>query len=368
MSPGKILFNGNVLMANPDFNVTTDTCTDTTGKSTDHPLSISHSNKVEFVPFNGRSSVPIGLVEFQNFIPSSVTVNDHNHLALPSAPSDSVLATTVLSRTNPSRPVVSIPNFLYELKDLPSMIRDIGSAKLNPRTKERVLTPKGASNHYLAAQFGWVPLINDLRKLMQFQTSVDKKVKELKQLYDKGGISRTYQIHDGRANVVSSSTFAVDQPLAFYIPLTSKQAIMTQRVMWGSVRWELLFGPKHVSNAELQKMARKLVFGLNLSPAALWQAMPWSWLIDWFTNTGDLIGSFSNAVPVVPSNVCIMTTTNTIIQYDRADAIKWVQGGVGLITYTTKERRIVTPALSASIPILSGYQLSILGALAIQRA
>jgi hypothetical protein len=43
--------------------------------------------------------------------------------------------------------------------------------------------------------------------------------------------------------------------------------------------------------------ATAALFGVNPTPSVLWEVIPWSWLIDWFTNLGDVISNASeNAV------------------------------------------------------------------------
>jgi len=39
--------------------------------------------------------------------------------------------------------------------------------------------------------------------------------------------------------------------------------------------------------------AKKLL-GLSLTPETLWNIAPWSWAVDWFSNTGDVISNLSD--------------------------------------------------------------------------
>lgn len=38
------------------------------------------------------------------------------------------------------------------------------------------------------------------------------------------------------------------------------------------------------------------LFGLSLTPDLLWNLAPWSWAVDWFTNTGDVLENVSDMV------------------------------------------------------------------------
>lgn len=167
--------------------------------------------------------------------------------------SDGALATEVLARSNPSKPLVSLPNFIHELKDLPGMIRDIGRIKIQLANLKNGKAGPNASarntaNHYLAAQMGWVPLISDLRKMMRFQASVDKKINELDRLFNKNeGLHRTV----GRANpakgrkaqwrYVTELQDSVILESSWNGPvglITARRHKITISEKWGSVRWK----------------------------------------------------------------------------------------------------------------------------------
>lgn len=36
------------------------------------------------------------------------------------------------------------------------------------------------------------------------------------------------------------------------------------------------------------------VYGLSLTPSVLWELAPWSWAVDWFSNTGDVVNNVTN--------------------------------------------------------------------------
>jgi len=38
----------------------------------------------------------------------------------------------------------------------------------------------------------------------------------------------------------------------------------------------------------------KQVFGAKLTPETLWNLTPWSWAVDWFSNTGDVLSNVSS--------------------------------------------------------------------------
>lgn len=103
--------------------------------------------------------------------------------------------------------------------------------------------------------------------------------------------------------------------------------------------------------------------------ATAWELFPWSFMIDWFSNVGDLITAANNTVPVEASSVNCMQHRMTSVSWSRADYENDFSGGTALFTRETKRRDVsFGPGLTLSLPLLSGGQLSILGALSASRA
>lgn len=341
----------------------------------DNPLTIEFESR-NFVPMNGERGIPESL-NYQMYkdwyAGCAYRIISHHPGALSSIPSVGTVATAVLARSNPSKPYVSVPNFLYELKDLPQMIKDIGHLKLQLRNIRRKgvqqVTPKNAASHLLSYQMGWSPLIGDLRKLLDFQAQVDKKMRELDQLYNKGGLQRRVRSPQWKA---SSSSHDAQETVSSGIGISiwMRKTIITNAERWGTVRWQPRTRPstKH-SNRELAKLARDLTFGMKgISAKQLWDAIPWTWLIGWFSNVDEFLQAHDNTIPLTHSTPCIMTKRETFYDYSRIPGNNEdITGGYGRAIRITKEREMNGGSLSATIPFLSGRQLSILGALAIQR-
>nr|UJQ84948.1 MAG: putative maturation protein [Leviviridae sp.] len=388
-------FNGSVINDEthpPIADFVKSVCIDDVGKGVDHLLSITHSDLSGIAPLTGEDGVNgagwyykyLGWIPDANAAPPSPISG--SLLPLPG-----VVATATLARSNPSRPVVSVPNFLFELKDLPGMIHEIGMLKLlrrySPKEYYRIAQAEGgsskfAANRFLSYTMGWQPLISDLRKMFEFRDSVKNRVKDLDVLFNQnGGLHRTV----GKARVPSKSNGFKGSPGAWeetnttsgtvFIDtgngqlVTCRRDTITTTHMWGSVRWTNPY-PKHprLSHQELEKLARSIIFGLNVTPKEIWDAVPWTWLVDWFANFGDYLDSTNNVLALAPSVPLVMTHMRTEESWTRSDNLKWLTGGNGIRLYETKSRITQGATLSATIPIISGRQFSILGALALQRS
>jgi hypothetical protein len=346
-----------------------DQCIDSLGRNSDHPLTIIHDDCTSCEPVDGTRIGTGGFFRSYNQkIPGSFQISSNPHLSL-SLNSVAADATTLIARTNPSRPVISIFNFIYEMKDLPEMIKMIGEFKLGLRA---ISSARDFANHQLSLQMGWAPLFSDLRKIVSFQDSVDKRVNELERLYSNGGLRRRVS-HGLSADTKESSSTVVFFETSNGDILSAKKQQITHAERWGTIRWVPTTRPALVNNSKVMRQyARSLVFGFGganggLRAKYLWDAIPWTWMIDWFVNVGDYMQAYDNTVPCEHSVPNIMTRTTSKITYSRTDSFSMYSGGNGTVHYTTLERAQSGASLSASLPFINGRQLSILGALAVQR-
>lgn len=251
------------------------------------------------------------------------------------------------------------------------MIRDIGRLKLqlaNIRRKGvQQVTPRNAANHLLSYQMGWSPLIGDLRKLLSFQSSVDKKMRELQNLYSGDGIQRRVRSPAWKAVLSSETNSTVESQLGVSISCKRRRTTTVER--WATVRWYPTALPDpRFSSDKMARLARDLTFGLHgISPKQVWDAIPWTWLVGWFSNADDFIQAHHNSIPLRHSTPCIMTHRATTYDWSRNPGNEDFIGGYGRAYLDRKERTTSAGTLSASIPFLNGRQISILSALAIQR-
>jgi len=115
--------------------------------------------------------------------------------------------------------------------------------------------------------------------------------------------------------------------------------------------------------------------GLSLTPSLIWEALPWSWLIDWGTNIGDILQNISNqslgwASNLVSRNAYSMgTTRKTYTLSTTAQISDGPIHGESRVTATWKSRQLASPFGFgyANWASFSARQLAILTALGIVR-
>lgn len=275
-----------------------------------------------------------------------------DHLTMLSRPSNGELAATLLARTNPSRPVVDLPVFIGELRELPDLFKRFGDS-----------LPKKIADANLRYQFGIRPLARDLGNLLNFSDEFEKRAREIEALAE-GGLRRKLALWNGtNTESVSSFQSSSSGPGSTF---HSYQKFTSEEVS-GFCRW-IPTKKMPTTSAERRALARKAVLGLTVDFSTGWQLMPWSWLFDWCGSMGDFLMAERNIVPAVPQDVCILTGKTTTLSLDRVGGT-YPAGQCQHFDFkrVSKFRSPASPTISAHLPGLSPRQLSILGSIAIQR-
>lgn len=214
----------------------------------------------------------------------------------------SELGATAIARCSPSNPVADVTTLLGELvKDgIPSMIGQTLKGWKGQSNRER---RKAIGKEYLNYEFGWKPLTNDLRKLSEAITRGDAlwaqyerdAGKLVRRRYEFPKIEET-KSHDmgllGPSYVPSTSTLSNVDSYELNGMVTRVDRISRRRWFSGAFTYYL---PKEDRETVAYNVIQaKKLLGLRLTPDAVWNLMPWSWALDWFGNTGDVLQNWSN--------------------------------------------------------------------------
>lgn len=344
------LFGGTTVVPWPNDR---STCFDTIGsKSINHGLWIEHARYRKKVGIVTRA--PPGalytLLDYpfdnQGFLTS--------HYFSPVVPSDVATITEVQAKTNPSRPEVSIPNFLVELKDIPSMLHLKGKKTIEGMPRSSTIEQN----------FGWNLLIQDLKNMANFTAQADKRLKELQALHASKGLSRRRTVFSDQSvgqTAVTAFQTAYNSAVYGMIGWTSRYE------KWGSVQW-VPEVPFKGTDGELAQQARYLIHGWDFSGAALasilWEALPWSWFIDYFTNVGDFLNANRNGAGAVAQMGCVMEHRTTWQTHIVTFTDIYSKATPGVFVYETKSRVLASAGVTARLPFLSAGQLVTLSSLA----
>lgn len=185
------------------------------------------------------------------------------------------------------RPKLSLLNSVIELKDfrsLPRTIRRILSIpKAGRRTLRRILG--AASDAYLQKEFNIMPLLRDIGGIQSSLKQVRDEVNKL--LQNEGKRRRVHFGHD-----IPQAVTATQQQVSFGAvlrqPAEPDRLIGTQwnyRKVTGKSRFHAELEYTYTlpgwqrENAHILGLLDSL--GVNLNPAIIWNAIPWSFVVDW---------------------------------------------------------------------------------------
>jgi len=268
--------------------------------------------------------------------------------------------TKALANMNPNAPDVDVPLFLFELREFPKMLRDLGDVL------RKKISPRSIPNGYLAYSFGWKPLVSDLLDLFNFADLMEKRKAYLRRLEHGGHVRRSLGTRTLRDSTVSGGhqvTFESQAIVRF--DLRTHETVRA----WYTANAKLLTPLPAAS--KLETLSRDLVLGLSVSPQTAWNALPWSWLIDYFANTGDLMQAARGGVAFKCTRMCVMATSEVSLSLSNCKPSNGNMSFTGGTLKRTIKRRAVyvnpRPQLTWT-PILSGHQMSIIGALITARA
>lgn len=157
------------------------------------------------------------------------------------------------------------------------------------RIKGKTLTA-AIGSAYLAVEFGWKPLLGDLKKLLEFSVNIRKRLNFLK-ANEGRPISRKRRLFNYTETVPSTGQFTVGltNPSWGVAPLAGTYDIPGTLTAVGYYHSKLRYALPDVDDLGWDDKAYRHLLGLTLDPSLAWELAPWSWLIDWFSNIGDFI-------------------------------------------------------------------------------
>jgi len=279
------------------------------------------------------------------------------------------------SKMKPNKPNMSGLNAALELRELPRLLMQ--------RFAERGL--KDMASYHVALQFGWLPLLSDAIKLVNTQRQAQKLYKQL--LRDEGRpVRRKITLRDD-SYVHQTENYTLwnaegGPSLNSYFfanwgnhPVVRKRG--SSRRVWAAAqfKYHLPPGPRDI---EWKRRQLEAIYGLYPSPAVVYNAIPWTWLIDYFTNLGHVVDNLSSTLEdrcaadyfyVMNQSTDWCTNDQTVHFYPVGKPGQIETHVVPSIHTRSTKLRLRGDPFGFGTPenSLSGVQLSILGALGLSR-
>lgn len=284
------------------------------------------------------------------------------HQTIAGRPNVTTLAIKLLAATSPSKPVVDLPVSFLELRELPHLLKTVGDSLIKTWAKKN-----------LNREFGLEPMMADALALLKFSKSVADRVKLYKALREKPQL-RKATLWKGSVVTQPGNLVPTNTSPAYVNVYHKCVSISTTTEIWGYVRWKAdsVFNKGNLAYTDpaLEYLARRAVTGTQLGLVTAWNALPWSWLFDWFSDMGTWLEANRSVVPCQPSIPRICTTTKTSALYVlESSSIGLPKGSTPITNVTVSKGRTIASASlpSAFLPLFTGRQINILASLAALR-
>lgn len=319
------------------------------------------------------------------------------------------LGTNFIRNNRPGNPVATLGQFTGELHQLPTI-----PLLLRRRLSTIRDLAKETANQYLNIEFGWKPFVTDLKKAYVLQQTLADRLNKLRSnnglkirrrskkkvtnsapvVVVEGSLSCPFGWL-GDESVGGSSAledYFVGGPLGplFNFDFAGGQCDYRYTTVESTTTWQcgtFQYYVPDIGTDRWTERAKRSLFGFDLTPSLAWELIPWSWLIDWFTNVGDIVSNLStNAVDNEVLTNCYsmmeLRLHRDIVISNHWD--EWVNSepgdptyfhlpaGSGKVSYALDERsrlrRQASPyGFGLKWPDFTPRQIAILAALAIKR-
>lgn len=293
----------------------------------------------------------------------------------------------------PKQAVGSLAQSIIEMRDLPKQLRQTAELNLKAahtftrvEAKKKGLTLADYGSSHLAVQFGWKPLLDELRNIVKVCRDFDKLVETRKRQNAKPvekrfaedevvSVSLLGQETAQHHNFCTPNLVDAARPWA-RLGSGGKLTVSRVRTMkqWYEgkfkVYWPEFDTTSRSTGTELNQLATLL--GLRPDPVLLWKVTPWSWMVDWFAdvsaglqrlqdNLDDSVAAeyfylMRRASDSYRFDVEVFTNSGVVsCQFTREITVKQRQGGESAFGFSPRPGG------------LTGFQQGILAALAINR-
>jgi hypothetical protein len=218
---------------------------------------------------------------------------------------------TAVSRVKPTNPIADLSTALGELhtEGIPKIPgistwkSQTQQARKTARAEAGIRGAKTGSSEFLGVQFGVLPFVSDIQDIARGVADADRIITQYRK--DSGKlVRRRYEfpveeefssevIATGRKPILAKDT----SHIYTVIPagdLVRETKTLTRKVFSGGFTYHLPGDYPGVSEMSNSALYAKKILGLDLSPDTVWNLTPWSWALDWFSNTGDVIDNLSD--------------------------------------------------------------------------
>jgi hypothetical protein len=268
---------------------------------------------------------------------------------------------------------------------------ELGNVVHGTNLSLRKMQPRDLAEHFINHEFGWAPFLGDLKSFYTTYLDASDIVKRITRENGKW-IRRKVMVDKSSSNEVIYSTtlppssssyaipcFPVGFPAEFFVSPPSWSVVEQTRMtihasgIFRFYRPEFdITLPDYSSAWNKVKRAWK-IYGMEVSPYHIWQATPWSWLVDWVTNLGSYIQRLSDTLEDQVAALYFYITCHKSVERTMTVNLPLTNGHKVLTftrSYSSKQRVSADSpyGFHVSWDALSPERLAILGALGITKS
>jgi hypothetical protein len=254
-------------------------------------------------PFGDMGSLDSGLVSFMydgpggEFIPPPVDLDG--------------LWKNALASTLPLiKAELSLPNFLLELKDFKrplmkaasvfkspswySALQKMGLAGKTSWSIKRLL--QGAAGNYLNLQFNILPFLSDIAKIRSAMSRTEKRINDFV-VREGRPQNRHYafkwsEFPDSYEEQEIGRGAALEVYHSLNTCYSERRVVYDPSVFHVQIQYNYSYTGYQIEHARL--LGHLDALGINLNPAIVWNAIPWTFVIDWVLGVGPYLDSLKS--------------------------------------------------------------------------
>ncbi len=237
------------------------------------------------------------------------------------------LGTQYIQRFRPGNPLGPLGQFLGELRELP---------RIPTFLKNRAKHFRDLGSEYLNVEFGWKPFIADLVRLYRVQREIRGELDKL--IVNNGlrikrrskrdvvsvGDDHEYAFRPfpfgGVASVVPWEGYEDLQLMGPFASAMDSQIsgfssfdFWTEDVVESWFVGTFSYYVPDIGSDRWTEKAVATLYGANQIPKTIYDLYPWTWLVDWFSNVGQILSNLaSNAVDSEVMENCHVMQTRTL--------------------------------------------------------
>lgn len=278
----------------------------------------------------------------------------------------------------PNKPRVDLANFIGELSrdgmpDLSVVSRSIRSKVVRNSfgvglvDKRKLIDPSVAGHEFLNYQFGWLPLVRDVKSILNAVIRTRKLVDD----YVRNGQDGLYVRRRRSLEPLATETVTDQgdgQLLGVYAReprlyvsgnpvghLSQVDTVTTRYWLSATFAYHINVDQTLIGRLDRYANEAQYLLGIGITPETLWNLLPFSWLIDWQFDIGQCL---SNASAFQDDNLVmrwcyLMRRTDAVRRFTLSE-LHFKSGGPGAVAIsfsnTLKERVHGTPYGFSSDP------------------